>query len=496
MGWEIHPVDLWSSFDPPELPIGLLPETIERYALVEGDNMGCDPAGLAMAALTICAAAIPDRVKLRVKEHDAYWLESARMWTALVGEPSAKKSPILRQAAAPLAKIDHGLTRDYLAEKREYDEYSADQKKDKIPPKHPRVKIEDTTIEAAQEVLKDSPDGVLCLQDELSGFIGAMDKYSGRGSSADRAFWNKAYNGGESTYHRIGRGSGLIPNLSVSLLGGIQPDAIRRVAADGVDDGLMQRMLVLVLRAAKVDQDKPRAAIVGTYDRLVASLHRLLQPGFNEGDENRPEDITLRFDQGAQVIRNQLAQRHIDLMASEIVNKKLATHVGKYDGVFARLCVVWHCIENVNQGILPPTVTKDTARRVAAFLHDFIFKHAVAFYVGVLGLADDHERLQNVASFILAHKLDKISNRDVQRGDRSMRKLTDFDTVKIFEQLESLGWVDRRLPKRPPEKLQWVVNPQVHIQFADRAKREADRRAAAREAMAEIVGSGDKGQPS
>ena len=48
----------------------------------------------------------------------------------------------------------------------------------------------DTTIEAAQEILKDSPNGVLLDQDELSGFFGSMDKYSGaRGAQKDRAFW-------------------------------------------------------------------------------------------------------------------------------------------------------------------------------------------------------------------------------------------------------------------------------------------------------------------
>jgi len=38
--------------------------------------------------------------------------------------------------------------------------------------------LQDTTVEAAQEVIKDSPNGVLIFQDELSGWFGAMDKYS------------------------------------------------------------------------------------------------------------------------------------------------------------------------------------------------------------------------------------------------------------------------------------------------------------------------------
>ena len=48
---------------------------------------------------------------------------------------------------------------------------------------------------------------------------------------------------------------GLIQNLSVSLLGGIQPDLIRKVAADTHDDGLLQRQSPVILRPATVGTD-------------------------------------------------------------------------------------------------------------------------------------------------------------------------------------------------------------------------------------------------
>ena len=37
------------------------------------------------------------------------------------------------------------------------------------------------------------------------------------------------------------------------------------------------------------------------------------------------------------VIREELEQRHTDLMAYEAINRKLAAHIGKYDGLFTRL---------------------------------------------------------------------------------------------------------------------------------------------------------------
>ena len=96
---------------------------------------------------------------------------------------------------------------------------------------------QDVTIEATQDILQDSPAGILYYSDELSGWFGSMDKYSGvRGSAKDRAFWLESYNGGSYTVDRIQRGTVFVEHLSVSMLGGIQPETICRIAGDSVDD--------------------------------------------------------------------------------------------------------------------------------------------------------------------------------------------------------------------------------------------------------------------
>ena len=191
------PVDLWDNFDPPKLPEGLLPPLIEQFALLNGKQMGADPAGLAVAALVTCAAAIPDQVQIKVKRHDD-WKESARLWAALVGPPSAKKSPIISAATEPLCRLDFKMMRKWQRRIQEYNALSAEEKKGRQRPPQTRLRIEDATIEATQQVLESSPWGVLLLQDELSGFFGAMDKYNaGKGAQADRAFWLRSFNGGQ-----------------------------------------------------------------------------------------------------------------------------------------------------------------------------------------------------------------------------------------------------------------------------------------------------------
>ena len=107
------PVDLWGKFTPPDLPRGLLPPLIEEFAFAMGEQMGADPAGIAMACLCVCGAAISDSIKLRVKRH-ADWTESARIWVSIVGAPSTKKTPILNAAARPLCAIDSSMLSDWI----------------------------------------------------------------------------------------------------------------------------------------------------------------------------------------------------------------------------------------------------------------------------------------------------------------------------------------------------------------------------------------------
>ena len=347
-------------------------------------------------------------------------------------------------------------------------------------PLQTRLRIEDATVEAAQMVLEGSPGGALLLQDELSGFFGQMDKYSGgKGANADRAFWLRSFNGGEYALNRVGRGSALIPNLALCLLGGIQPEPIRKVAADAHDDGLLQRLFPIILRPATLGHDDPSPDVVERYRALIERLHALRAPqGFAPW---------LIFDDAAQATRRRLEAEHLRLQASEAVNRKLAAHIGKYDGLFVRLCLVWHCVQHAD-GPLPLEVTESTAERVAAFLHQFLLPHAFAFYAGILGLSDDHDRLTAIASYILAHGLERVTHRDVQRGDRAMRKIAEHDIRPLLEQLAALGWLEMIPGPRPTQPPHWLVNPAVHARFADRASAEAARRKAAREVIAELTG--------
>jgi hypothetical protein len=481
---DVDPVDLWAKFDPPTLPRGVLPEVIEAFAFDRGTAMGCDLGGLAVSALAVCAAAIPDSIKLQPKKHDTEWLESARLWVAPVGLPSTMKTPMMAAAAKPLRRIDYEMARDNQDAMNDWLRLPKEEQRATPRPKQPRLVIEDTTIEAAQEVLKDSPTGVLSYQDELSGWFGAMDKYSGgKGAAADRGFWLKTFNGDNYSVNRIGRGSSVIEGCSVSMLGGIQPEPIRKLAEDGVDDGLLQRLIPIVLRPAVVSRDEKPSESLFHYNKLIRDLHEL-KPPMTGG--LLLTVAPLKFDEGALAIRAELEKKHLELAQCESLNRKLTSHIGKYNGIFARLCVVWHCVEHAG-GEIPGIITEATARRTAGFLHGYLLPHAMAFYAGVLGLSNEHDALTAIAGYILAHSPERITYRDCMRGDTIMKKLKPRDAEVLFEQLHGLGWVTRTPGPRPSTQPHWIVNPVVHEKFAERGKAEAERRERDRATIVEIT---------
>src|SRR5262249_40385600 len=143
-----QPVDLWQRHEAPELPLGCLPEVIERLAVEQGDAMGADCAGLAMSALAVCAAAVPDAVELQVKQHEPTWRESARLWVGLVGLPSTKKTPIMNAAMRPLRAIDREMASRNAMALSQWQRLDRKERETTSPPSQPRLVVEDATIEA------------------------------------------------------------------------------------------------------------------------------------------------------------------------------------------------------------------------------------------------------------------------------------------------------------------------------------------------------------
>ena len=256
----------------------LLPSVLGDYVMDVADRQQAPPDFAAVAAICGLAAVLGNRVRIRPKQHDD-WEVTPNLWGAIIGRPSAMKSPAMRSALAPVYAIQDHMREAWeggLSAKAVDDALAALWAKDKkkkaekairsgdreqarsllsdlsdgesAEPPCPRLIVNDATVEKLGELLNENPRGLLLIRDELAGFLARVESEE---YQSERAFYLEAFNGdGRFVYDRIGRGTIHIENCTMSMIGGVQPSRIAplvRAALSGANnDGLIQRLQMVV----------------------------------------------------------------------------------------------------------------------------------------------------------------------------------------------------------------------------------------------------------
>lgn len=260
----------------PEWNDALLPEAIRPWLSDAAERTQCPPEYPAVGAMVALASVIGRGCAIRPKRCDD-WTVVPNLYGAIVGPPSAMKTPALSEAIRPLRWLAQQASEEHTRKAYEREaldarrqafrsemqkaaksggdlealrhEYEEIESEVRDAAAERRYLVYDATVEKLGELLRDSPRGLLLMRDELVGWLRSLDKI---GHENDRAFFLEAWNGtGSYVYDRIARGTVVIPSACVSIVGGIQPGplgAYLRAAVDGGmgDDGLMQRLQLLV----------------------------------------------------------------------------------------------------------------------------------------------------------------------------------------------------------------------------------------------------------
>jgi hypothetical protein len=445
--------DPWAQFVVPQFPLDILRGALRSFVETHSLVMGCDVSALAMAVLAALSGAIDHRFQLKMMRH-GNWCASPRLWVLLVGDPSKKKTPIINAAMESLERYQKRILAKYQAELDELAE--GDPKPD--PP--PRYVVYDTTIEKLGELASRSDRGLLVKRDELAGWIGSMEKYGGssRGAGADRAFWLQCYDGGPYIVDRIRRGEVTIGNLSVSLIGGIQPAKLAELHGL-TSDGLLQRFIPVIVGPANLALD--RRSDDTAYRDLV---HKLCA--------TQPSQLLLC--DGALAAMNELrAHVHELEQATGGLADGFQAFVGKLAGVAGSLALILHLAVDPSAGARRP-VEQTTVEGVARLINDFILPHALEFYC-IAGSTTGGDRLKRLASFILTSGKRHFVASDLTSNIADFRGLTLFDVQQRVSPLVAAGWLTSA--DDGPTNNTWVVDAAVFEQFAERARAEEERKA-------------------
>ena len=263
-------VDPFADFVGPEFPREVLPRMLVRFVDAEHRAMGADPSAIAMATLAAVAGAMHAETQVSMGEG---WREKPIVWAVLLGPPSAMKSPIIDRVTKPLTQIDHARDKQWRQEHGKWLQNKQSDKTLPCPARPNRCVINDVTPEKVAELLSRGPSGSLMVHDELAGWLGNFERYNS-GSSA-RALFLSSWNGGTFLKDRVGNGKHdadaeiRVDNLALCILGGVQPDRLGKLG-DLTSDGLLQRFLIVLMKAAELaDPYHSVSAVEAEYEQLI-----------------------------------------------------------------------------------------------------------------------------------------------------------------------------------------------------------------------------------
>jgi hypothetical protein len=259
----------------------------------------------------------------------ADWTEPAHLWIALIGAPSAGKTPALQ----PMIAASRALERDAepawhetLARyERDAEAARANDKswreavrsaaadgsplpnrppgaEEPVAPPKLRLMTMDTSTPELQRLLSENLRGLVHVRDELAGWLGGFDQYGGNG--ADRAFFLECWNGGAHVCDRVKFHSApvRIEHASLAILGGMVPDRLREALADA-DDGLAARFIYIWPELTPITPLADRdTEATGRRDKLLSAARRLHGLVMGADDRGVPTPGALRLDNDARAV--------------------------------------------------------------------------------------------------------------------------------------------------------------------------------------------------
>ncbi len=419
----------------------LIPEPLKDWLRDVSHRMQTPADFSTVSAIVIFASVIGSGCSIRPKQADN-WEVIPNLWGACVGQPSVVlKSPSMQEAMRMIEKLQAHYGDEYenqkslfIADELETDfklkdiekrmkdlakgkgvtgtvdadamailkhDYAELHRKSEQAPNRRLFKTNETSVQSMTLIQEQNDRGLLVFRDELTALLVRWDREE---HADERGYFLEGWNGnGSYTDMKISRGLTEAKNICISLLGGIQPDKLKRYlfqAIKGNNDGLIQRLQLAVWPETPklwelIDQ-KPNYE---AKEKVENILFKLAECDFRElganddGENSRPY---FRFDEEAQKVFNTwLTELQTKKIPMED-NPLMLEHFGKYRSLMPSLSLVFHCLDCIETGYSGPI--RAQSARLAVSWCNYLESHARKIY----SMADKPEQ---EAAIILSKKI-------------------------------------------------------------------------------------------
>lgn len=398
-----------------DFPINELPEQAANSLIEIAASTGSFLEYAVAGAFAAVSTAMGKSIMLNTRNE---FIGSSNLWAVVVGKPSTGKTPILKATLMrPFDKIERENERSIRL-------FNSDNP-DKPPMKYWPLIATDATIEALADNHKHQPMGILQYSDEVSTWMSGFNQY--RKGGDDKAKWMQLFSQSTLVVTRVTKDTTRIEMPHVSLLGGIQPGALKKL--DSIEDGFLDRFMFF-----PKPNDPVPLEVKKQDDVLVHQWESTINRIYDETRKQANEDhiVTLKFDAIAQLRFNEWDGqiRLITNNAQENNDDASAARLGKAQHMVSRICLIVHALKWA-QGQCPMGISQnvdlDTLERAIRIYEGYIYPNVCAT-VDMIKYQDPLDKLNNWQRTLYASLPDDF---DVGTAKEQAQLNTEISTRQV-----------------------------------------------------------------
>ena len=384
---ELVPVD---PLDPRFIPAPLRPWVSN---IVE--NMSVSLGFAAVAAIVAVGSLIGRQIFIKPKKYDSTWLEAANLWGMVVADPGTMKTPIIKEILNPVRRLEKELNKDYVRKSTQWDTkvWSDNLLKEAAKPKFHRIVVNDITVEKLQLVMQDNPNGLLLFRDELSSLFKKWET----NVNGERGFYLESWGGdGRYAVDRKTTQSAIIDGMCLSIFGAIQPDVLMKYVSQATSggelaDGMLQRFQLAVFPDPTPYKYFDKPTDYEGREKAFSVFQKLQDIGaisgqYGNGNDNSQSQNNMidgkryvGFDDESQVRFENWLTNHQNKLNSMTQHPAMIAHLQKFRKLMPSLCLIFHCIEAVDQNKPIGSIGTASVMRAEAWCQ-FLERHAQRIY--------------------------------------------------------------------------------------------------------------------
>jgi hypothetical protein len=321
-------------------PINAFSEDMQKLIYAYSEAKGYPTEYFLQSVLGAVSTAIGRSVVLNTGNYTAI----GSLWCIILGRKGYTKSESLDDAFKPIRKHQFELQDKYRGEMDEWEEWKANNPKDKSkpPPEPAKHVVNDTTPEKLVIMLSNNPKGIGMVYDEISGFVGRFNRYAAGG---DEQMFLTLFNGSSVMRDRINGVSAYAKHTYLTIIGTTQPSILNEVFSGKSQSGFFDRWIISQPDGFKKqypNQFGINPIDEAKYERMILSLLYQEFKGASYEMKYPPESYTIVND-----------------FQKYMVDQQNETENDDYRGILAKMEIYLHkfalllqCIEWVNGGLV------------------------------------------------------------------------------------------------------------------------------------------------